>query len=327
MNCPRCQGSTRRFGFNRNGSQRYRCDSCHLTFTDEATRPRDGRRLSEDREVMALRHLLEGNSVRSTERLLEIHRDTILDAMVRAGEGCQRVLEGLRHLPAEDVQIDELWAFCHCKERTRVRLGLGEEVGDIWTFLGIERTNKLVLAFHVGKRTPEDALEFVEKLRRATQPARFQLSSDGFTPYPGVVDEVFGPNVDFGQIVKVYGPTAEQGTAGRYSPGQVIAVDRWPTIGNPDPDRICTSHAERQNKTLRMQLRRFTRLTDGHSKKWANHEAAVALFVGYFNFCRVHSTIRQTPAMAAGIAAHAWSVQELLDRVRVGYNGHIGTAD
>jgi transposase-like protein/IS1 family transposase len=312
MECPLCNGPTRRFGRNRNRSQRYRCDSCRRTFTDEATRPRDGRRLPEDKEIMALRHLLEGNSVRSTERLLEIHRDTILDAMVRVGEDCQRFLEGLRHLPAEDVQIDELWAFVRCKEKTRQRLGYGEEVGDVWTFLAIERTNKMILAFHVGKRTPEDALEFVEKLRRATRPARFQLSSDGFTPYPGAVSEVFGPNIDFGQVVKVFGPTAEQGTAGRYSPGQVISVEKWATIGRPDEERICTSHVERQNKTLRMQIRRFTRLTDGHSKKWANHEAATALFLAYFNYCRIHSTLKVTPAMAAGLTDHVWSVRELL---------------
>jgi IS1 family transposase len=216
-----------------------------------------------------------------------------------------------------DVQADELWAFCGCKEKTRLRLGRGQEVGDVWCFLAIERTTKLILAHHVGKRTPDDTLEFTEKLRRATRPYRFQLSTDGFTSYPGTVREVFGPNIDHGQIVKVFGPTAEQGTAGRYSPGQILSIDRTVIIGNPDQDRICTSHCERQNKTLRMQIRRYTRLTDGHSKKWANHEAAVALYLAYFNYCRVHSTIKTTPAKAAGITDHVWSVAELPETVGV----------
>ena len=146
------------------------------------------------------------------------------------------------------------------------------------------------------------------------------MSTDGFTPYPGTVSEVFGPNIDYGQIVKVFGPTAEQGTAGRYSPGQVISVDRTAVIGRPDQDRICTSHCERQNKTLRMQIRRYTRLTDAHSKKWENHEAALALFFAYYNYCRPHMTLnaaageKTTPAMAAGLADQVWTVAELLER-------------
>ena len=150
---------------------------------------------------------------------------------------------------------------------------------------------------------------------RATRPSRFQFSTDGFTSYPVTVDAVFGTNIDFGQIIKVFGPTAEQGTASRYSPGQVMATEKWAVIGTPNQDRICTSHVERQNKTLRMQLRRYTRLTDGHSKKWQNHEAAVALFVAYFNYCRVHMTLKTTPAVAAGITDHVWSVAELLETV------------
>jgi transposase-like protein/IS1 family transposase len=317
MLCHLCNGPTRKFGRNRNGSRRYRCDVCRRTFTDARTRPVDRRRLSREKAVFVLRLLLEGNSLRSTHRLTEIARNTILATMVEAGERCQEFLNGLRNLPAADVQADELWAFCGMKEKTRQRLGRGPEFGDVWCFLAVERDSKLILAHHVDKRTPEAAMRFTEKLRRATRPARFQLSTDGFTPYPNTVDSVFGPNIDYGQIVKVFGPTAETGTAGRYSPGQCLAVDSWTVSGNPDEDRICTSHVERQNKTLRMQLRRYTRLTDGHSKKWANHEAAVALFVAYFNYCRVHSTIKTTPAVAAGLTDHVWSVAELLETVNV----------
>lgn len=317
MDCQICPGWMRRFGRNRNGSRRWRCDTCLRTFTDEATRPVDRRRLPLEKAVFVLRLILEGNSVRSTGRLTGTARNTILATLVEAGEHCQHYLDELRHLPAADVQADELWAFVGCKEKTRIRKGLGEDKGDVWCCLAIERMSKLILAFHVDKRTPDAALLFVEKLRRATRPARFQLSTDGFTPYPGAVSEVFADQMDYGQIVKVFGPTAEQETAGRYSPGQILAVDRTPVIGKPDEDRICTSHCERQNKTLRMQMRRYTRLTDGHSKKWTNHEAAVALFVAYFNFCRIHMTLKTAPAVAAGITDHVWSVAELLDTVGV----------
>ncbi len=312
MFCPTCAAPARRFGRDRHGRQRFQCPTCRRTFSDPNRPERDRRRVPADRAVFCLRLLLEGNSVRAVERLTRTHRDTILSLLVEAGEDCQRYLESLRNLPAADVQADELWAFCGMKEKTRQRLGRGPEFGDVWCFLAVERESKLVLAHHVGKRTPDDAMLFTEKLRRATRPARFQLSTDGFTPYPATVADVFGPNVDYGQIVKVFGPTAEQGTAGRYSPGQIRAVDRWPVMGNPDPDRICTSHCERQNKTLRMQIRRYTRLTDGHSKKWRNHEAAVALFIAYFNYCRIHSTLKTTPAIAAGLTDRVWSVQDLL---------------
>lgn len=225
------------------------------------------------------------------------------------------------------MQADELWAFVGMKEKTRERLNRGPEFGDAWTFLAIERDTKLILAFHVGKKTPDDALLFVEKLRRATRPSRFQLITDGFTPYPPAVREVFAGQVDYRQIVKVFGNPPEGGTAGRYSPGQIISVERWTVTGTPDEDRICTSHVKRQNKTLRMQIRRFTRLTDGHSKKWENHEAAVALFVAYYNYCRVHMTLTKatrgeaetlrkvTPAMAAGLTDHVWPVAELLQAI------------
>ena len=153
--------------------------------------------------------LLEGNSLRSTHRLTGVARNTIVGTMVEGGAYCKRFLDDLRGLPAGDVQADELWAFVGCKEKTRIRLGRGLECGDVWCFLAIERNTKMILAHHVGKRTPDDTLEFAEKLRQTTRPNRFQLSTDGFNSYPGAIREVFGPNIDHGQIVKVFGPTAE----------------------------------------------------------------------------------------------------------------------
>jgi IS1 family transposase len=271
--------------------------------------------------------LLEGNSIRSTSRLTGHDKNAIMDTMVEVGVRCAVFLDGLRELPAQDVQADELWAFCRMKEKTRLRLGRSEEYGDVWCFLAIERTSKLILAHHVGKRSQNDTLLFAEKLRRATRPARFQLSTDGFTSYPAAIWSVFGPQVDYGTIVKVIGPTAEEGTAGRYSPGSITAIYKDTVIGNPDNDKICTSHVERQNKTLRMQIRRYTRLTDAHSKKLANHEAMVALFFAYYNYCRPHATLTKrsasegharrltTPAMAAGLTDHVWSMEELLQAI------------
>jgi transposase-like protein/IS1 family transposase len=318
MNCPHCQNETRKFGKNRNGSQRYRCDECRKTFTDEETRPADGRELSADKAVMVLRMILEGVSVRSIERLTTVHRDTILSLMVDAGMACDRLLDRLVvSVPVEDVQADEIWGFVGCKEKTRLRKNYPEWVGDAWCFVALERNSKIVLAWHLDKRTPEATRLFSNKLRTATR-GRFQLSTDGFRPYRTAVWDTFGPDIDFAQLVKVYGTTADTGPQARYSPGEVI--DAVPTIiiGEPDEDSICTSHAERANLTMRMTLRRLTRLTNAHSKKRANHYAALALYFAYYNLCRDHETLHDraghkcTPAMAAGLTDHVWSVAELL---------------
>jgi transposase-like protein/IS1 family transposase len=315
MLCLLCDGPTRRFGRNRNGSQRYRCDTCRRTFTDEASRPIDRRRLDPAKLVFCLRLLLEGNSVRSVERLTGVHRDTVIDAMVEVGERCERFLDRVvRLLPVVDVQADEIWGFVGCKEKTRIRQGYGEAKGDAWCFVALERFNKMVLAFHVGKRSPQATLAFADKLRHATS-GRFQLSTDGFRPYLTAIPEAFGQSVDYAQLVKVYGNTPEQGTAARYSPGEVVGAYPVTCIGSPDEDRICTSHAERQNLSMRMTIRRLTRLTNAHSKKWENHSAALALYFAYYNFCRVHATLKSTPAVAAGLAAQTWSVQDLLQEV------------
>ena len=309
MLCPLCQNEMRKFGKNRNGSQRHRCDACRKTFTDEATRPHDERRVDPTKMILCLRMLLEGNSIRSVERLTGVHRDTIIDAMVAAGEKCQRFMRiAITMVPVANVQVDEIWGFVGMKEKTRVRKNRPEIFGDAWCFTGIERDTKLILAFHVGKRTPEDTMAFANKLNRATS-GRFQLTTDGFRPYLNTIPHVFGGRVDYATLVKVYGNSEDDQ---RYSPGTVIDVIPTVQTGNPDADEICTSHVERSNKTLRMQIRRLTRLTDGHSKKWENHEAALGLFFAYYNFCRVHSTIKATPAVAAGLVAETWSLQRLL---------------
>jgi len=259
---------------------------------------------------LALRMLLEGNSIRAVDRLTGINRNTIMWAMVAAGEKCQAFFaKAIQNVPVDDVQCDEIWGFVGMKERTRIHRGLAEDgVGDVWCFTAIERTTKLILTYHVGKRTPDDTATFADNLYHATQ-GRFQLTTDGYTPYRRVVPAIFGGRVDFATLVKVYGVSEDDS---RYSPGTVIDVIATPRLGDPDEDRICTSHVERSNKTLRMQIRRLTRLTDAHSKKWENHEAAMALFFAYYNFCRVHGTIKMTPAQKSGLTTETWTLERLL---------------
>jgi transposase-like protein/IS1 family transposase len=322
--CPICKAECRKFGKNRNGSQRYRCVPCAKAFTDESTRPVDRRLLTVDKTVLCLRMLLEGNSIRSTERLTEVHRDTIIATMVDAGNRCEEFMErAIRNVQVNDVQADEIWGFVGCKERTREEKGYADTMGDAWCYVAIERDTKLVITWHVDKRTSDATMEFALKLRDATS-GRFQLSTDGFKPYRTAIPYVLGHRVDFAQLVKTYGNAPEHGTAARYSPGQVTGTQTVVMSGNPEDARICTSHAERQNLSMRMSIRRMTRLTNAHSKKWENHRAALALYFAFYDFCRVHTSLtvgdkakgekvtRITPAMKAGLTDHVWSVAELL---------------
>lgn len=188
-----------------------------------------------------------------------------------------------------------------------VKVGLDR--GDAYCFVAIERTSKLILAWHLGRRTAEDTEAFTEKLDYATT-GRFQLTTDGFAAYPDAVPYSLGTRVDFAQLVKVY--AAPRDPDERYSPASVVNAVPVPRWGDPDPQSICTSHVERQNLTMRMQLRRLTRLTNAFSKKWENLKAALAVYFTHYNFVRVHSTLRITPGMQAGLSDHVWSWGELL---------------
>jgi IS1 family transposase len=253
---------------------------------------------------------LEGSSIRSQERIYKIHRDTIIDNMIEAGEKCWKFIDKVvQNVHVTDVQCDEIWGYCLMKEKTRIRKHLPEDgIGDVWCFTAIERYTKLILTWHVGKRTPEDTANFADNLYHATR-GRFQLTTDGYTPYRTVIPAILGGRVDFATLVKVYGESEDDR---RYSCGTVTGVIATPRLGNPDEDRICTSHVERANKTLRMQIRRLTRLTDAHSKKWENHEAAMALFFAFYNFCRRHTTLKMTPAQKSGLTTETWSLERLL---------------
>jgi IS1 family transposase len=268
-------------------------------------------RLSLDRALLCIQLIAEGNSIRSTERITGVHRDTILTLLVKAGERCEKLLdETVKAVQVRDVECDEMWGYVGMKEKAKGRERKDvAELGDAYTYVAIERNSKLILAWHLGKRSRPDTLAFIVKLRRATQ-GRFQLSTDGWTAYPDAIERVFGMDIDYAQIIKVY--KASRDGEQRYSPAEVADVEVVPRVGMPDYERICTSHVERQNLTMRMQIRRLTRLTNAFSKKWENLKAAVALHFAFYNFCRMHKTIRCTPAMESGITNHVWSLAELL---------------
>lgn len=312
MNCQKCNGKTKRFGKDRKGQQRYRCLTCKVTFIDPDIKRVDGMLVPEDKALLCLQLLVEGNSVRSTERITCIHRDTILDLLVMVGEKCERMMEErIKGLVVKDVQADEIWGFIGMKQRAKNFRGIEDDgIGDAWTFVAIERHSTLVLAWHLGQRTRTDTVAFTEKIAHATA-GSFQISTDGFKAYQdAVVYSLGGQYVDFAQLVKVYASSREGEQ--RYSPAECTGAIKVKVHGNPDLDRLCTSHIERQNLTIRMGMRRMTRLTNAFSKKWENHHAHLALHFAYYNFCRVHSTLRVTPAMEAGLTDHIWTLRELL---------------
>lgn len=208
------------------------------------------------------------------------------------------------------MECDEIWGFVGCKEKTRLSNNYSEDFGDSYCFVGLESSTKLVLAWHLGKRPAEDTRQFSEKLSHATS-GRFQLTTDGFRPYKTAIPQAFNGRVDFAQLIKEY--AIPDGEERRYSPPEVVGIATVVCCGQPDPDRICTSYVERSNLTMRMTVRRLTRLTNAFSKKWENHEAALALYFAFYNYCRVHMMLKRTPAMEAGLTDQAWSVGELLE--------------
>jgi transposase-like protein/IS1 family transposase len=315
MIAPACRHThVKRHGHDRNGNQRFRCLLCGLTWIKEQSKPLGNMRIAKDKAVLCLRLLLEGNSIRSVERITHTHRDTILDLLETIGRRAMLYWQTKMHnLPATDVECDEIWGFIGCKEKTRQRMQYGDGCGDCYTFTAIERTTKLLLAFHVGKRTPGDTVAFAERLRSSAM-GRCQVSTDGYRPYEYAIPDAFQGQVDFAQIIKVYGGQPD-GPGTRYSPAAILDVRMHSVCGYPDPSMVCTSHIERHNLSIRMAVRRMTRLTNAFSKKWQNHEYHLALYFLYYNFCRVHMTIKTTPAVAAGIVKEKWTIENLLDEL------------
>ena len=257
--------------------------------------------------------LCEGNSIRSIERLTGVHRDTIMRLAVNVGGKCKKFLNAwLRNLKLTHIQADEIWTFVGCKQHNVNKvLVRTPEMGDQFLYVAFDQDTKLIATYAIGKRTTEVAQAFMYDLADRIVSDAPQLSTDGFNAYPNAVKNAFGDEITYGQIIKEY---AEPVQSSRYGPPVMVAAERRQITGLTDMDlkSICTSHAERNNLTIRTFMKRFTRLCLGFSKKLKNLAAAVALHVAHYNFCRIHSTLRTTPAMAAGITDHVWELDELL---------------
>jgi IS1 family transposase len=249
--------------------------------------------------------------MRATARIAGVARNTIDKLLVELGAACSKYQDTtLRNLGSKRVQVDEVWAFCYCKQK-QVTPEIAEEryAGDAWTWAAIDADTKLVPCWTIGQRDPDTAKVFVSDLADRLAD-RIQLTSDGLKTYLNAVVAAFGESVDYAMLVKVYGndPEAEK----RYSPAVCTACKKEAVIGDPEPEHISTGYIERQNLTMRMGIRRLTRLTNAFSKKIENHAAAVSLHMMYYNFARVHQTLKTTPAVTAGIADHVWSIEEIV---------------
>jgi transposase-like protein/IS1 family transposase len=312
MTCESCEVKCQRFGKHRNGLRRFRCTQCGKTYTESHKPTLEGSYISQERIVMALRLMVEGNSLRSTARITDLDINTLMKILVKAGEKCEKLMGRLIvNVPCKDVECDEIWGYVFKKEAHKTPMEANDEgMGDAYCFIAMERNTKLVLNFALGRRSQATTDAFIEGLRAATSPQRFQISTDGFAPYKSAITTTLSDRCDFAQIIKVYRENAEGER--RYSPADVTHTEKVPVMGNPDSAMICTSHIERQNLTIRMQMRRLTRLTNAFSKSWDNLWAAYCLHFAFYNFCRIHRSIRVTPAMEAGITDHVWELSELL---------------
>lgn len=254
--------------------------------------------------------LVEGCSLRATQRMTGFAKKTVARLQIEIGQACAAYSDKImRNLKCKVIQVDEVWTFTYCKQANIPEaLQDDESIGDTWTWISIDADSKLIPSWHIGKRDSVAAQHFIHDLagRLAN---RVQMTSDGHRPYLEAVESAFGAEIDYSMLVKLYGKP--QGNETRYSPPVCIGAKKRKMIGKPDRSLISTSYVERQNLTLRMSSRRFTRLTNAFSKKLENHKWGCALYFFHYNFCRIHQTLRVTPAMEAGITDHVWSLEEV----------------
>jgi IS1 family transposase len=267
--------------------------------------------LSTSKRAAIVSALIEGVSVRGTARMLDVSKDTVSKLSLELGEACIRYMdETFRELTCKRLQVDEIWAFCYAKAKNVPPSKAGQfGYGDLWAFTAIDADTKLIPSFLVGARDAGCATEFMQDIASRLV-NRVQLTTDGHKMYLSAVEDAFSGSVDYAMLVKVYGPAPEGDH--RYSPAECQGTQKHAITGNPDKEHVSTSYVERHNLTLRMGMRRYTRLTNAHSKKLRNHTAALGLFLCFYNLCRIHKTLRVTPAMAAGVSSHVWSVEELV---------------
>jgi IS1 family transposase len=268
--------------------------------------------LAKRTQILAM--LCEGSSMRSISRVADVSINTVTKLLEDAGEACLALHdEMVRNVKASRIQCDEIWSFCHAKQKNVATAKAAPEgAGDVWTWTAIDADTKLIVSYNVGDRSGESAMDLMDDLRSRLA-NRVQLTTDGHKAYLEAVEGAFGADVDFAQLVKLYGPTIA--APGRYSPAECTGTKKIRREGNPDIDHVSTSYVERQNLTMRMSMRRFTRLTNGFSKKLDNHIHALALYFAFYNFCRIHKTLRMSPAMAAGISDRLWSLEDIVARI------------
>ena len=266
--------------------------------------------LTKDERIRVVAALVEGNSIRSTSRMTGIARNTITKLLVDLGSACMKFHdEHIRNVRVRRLQCDEIWAYVGAKARNVSDKKKEIGWGDIWTWVGLDADTKLCVSYLVGGRGAEWAMDFMQDCASRIQ-GRVQITTDGHKAYLEAVESAFGADIDYAMLIKIYG--SDKGNDTKYSPPECIDCKPIAISGNPDPKHISTSHVERQNLTMRMSMRRFTRLTNAFSKKVENHAYAVALHFMYCNFVRIHSTLRVSPAVEAGLADHVWTMDELV---------------
>lgn len=270
--------------------------------------------LKQEKQKQIVAALAEGNSIRATCRMTGTAKGTVIKLLVRLGKACAEYQDkAFRNLTCKRIQCDEIWAFCYAKEKNVPEDLKGQfGYGDVWTFTALDADTKLVPSWLVGSRNGEDATAFMKDLASRLK-NKVQLTTDGHRMYLEAVEDAFGSEIDFSQLIKIYGNSPESEV--RYSPAECTGIEINKIQGNPDPEHISTSYVERQNLTMRMGMRRFTRLTNGFSKKVENLACAVALHFMHYNFCRVHKTLRVTPAMEAKVTDHVWEIEEILNLI------------
>jgi len=270
--------------------------------------------LAKRTQILAM--LCEGSSMRSISRIADVSINTVAKLLVEAGEACLAIHdEHVRGVKASRIQCDEIWSFCYAKQKNVADAKAAPDgAGDVWTWTAIDADSKLMVAYFVGDRGGESAMILMDDLR-ARLSNRVQLTTDGHKAYLEAVEGAFGADVDYAQLVKLYGSVGGNGPEKRYSPADCTGIKKVRREGNPDIAHVSTSHVERMNLSIRMQNRRFTRLTNAFSKKLDNHIHALALYFAFYNFCRIHKTLRMSPAMAAGITDRLWSLDDIVAKM------------
>ena len=272
-------------------------------------------RLDKPTRSQILHLLCEGNSIRSVTRLTGVSKNTVIKLLVDAGKSCMAFHDAnVRDVKAKRVQVDEIWSFTYAKQKNVAAAKAAPDgAGDTWTWTAIDADSKMILSYFIGGRDGECAMWFVDDLRSRLA-GRIQLTSDGHKAYLEAVEGAFGGDVDYAILHKVYGNSPES-MKGKYSPAECVGTEKRRIEGDPDLKHVSTSYVERSNLTMRMHMRRFTRLTNGFSKKVENHAYAVALHMMYYNFVKLHSKLRMSPAMAAGVSSKLWEIGDIVTLV------------